>query len=101
MRALAKRPARRIPVAALPDERDAPEPYLDWGPAPPERYGEDALGLLVQGPRSVELRGGEGRLVQRIAVKTGETMRVHGALKPAFALLPAGSGLQAGDRRVE
>ena len=41
--------------------------------------------------------------MQRIAVKTGESMRVQGALKPAFALLTAGSGLQAGvsDRRAD
>ena len=61
------------------------------------------LSDVCEGARTVELRGAQGRLVQRIAVKTGETMRVHGALKPAFALLPAGSGLQAGvsDRRAE
>ena len=50
------------------------------------------LSDVCEGARTVELRGAQGRLVQRIAVKTGETMRVHGALKPAFALLPAGSG---------
>ena len=61
------------------------------------------LSDVCEGARTVELRGAQGRLVQRIAVKTGETMRVHGALKPAFALLPAGSGVQAGvsDRRAE
>ncbi|MEO8502263.1 MAG: hypothetical protein ABI609_00025 [Acidobacteriota bacterium] len=26
-------------------------PYVDWGPPPPTRYGEDALELLVQSPR--------------------------------------------------
>jgi hypothetical protein len=58
---------------------------------------------VCEGARTVELRGVDGRLVQRIQVKTGETMRVHGALRPAFALLPAGSGLQAGvsDRRAD
>jgi PDZ domain/PEGA domain len=61
------------------------------------------LSDVCEGPRTVELRGAEGRLVQRIAVKTGESMRVQGALKPAFALLTAGSGLQAGvsDRRAD
>jgi hypothetical protein len=70
-----------------------------------ERRGSSpsTLSDVCEGSRTVELRGAEGRLVQRIAVKTGETMRVHGALKPAFALLTAGSGLQAGvsDRRAD
>ncbi len=36
-----------------PQESLAPpsEPYIDWGPPPPARYGEDALALLVQSPR--------------------------------------------------
>jgi starch synthase len=51
-KALAKREPRRIAVAALPAEHGS-EPYLDWGPAPPESYDEDAVGLLVQGPRSL------------------------------------------------
>lgn len=55
---VAKRTARRvvIPPPAPPPEAPAPaagEPYIDWGPALPQRYGEDALALLVQGPRSV------------------------------------------------
>ena len=70
-----------------------------------ERRGTTPATLsdVCEGARTVELRGAEGRLVQRIAVKTGETMRVQGALKPAFALLTAGSGLQAGvsDRRAD
>src|SRR5687768_8144239 len=40
------------------------------------------LSDVCEGTRTVELRGAEGRLVQRIAVKTGESMRVQGALKP-------------------
>ncbi len=63
---VAKRAARRvvIPPPAPPPEAPpnraggtaastAGEPYIDWGPALPQRYGEDALALLVQGPRSV------------------------------------------------
>ncbi len=55
---LAKRAPRRvaIPAPVPPAEAPAPpaaEPYIDWGPPLPERYGEDALALLVQGPRSV------------------------------------------------
>ena len=56
------------------------------------------LSDVCEGPRTVELRGAEGRLVQRIAVKTGESMRVNGALKPAFALLTA--GIRAAGRRL-
>ena len=89
---VAKRAARRV---AIPPPVPAPEapaaaaageppiglgaqPYIDWGPALPQRYGEDALALLVQGPRSVyaywELSpaafaatGGEARLALRVA----------------------------------
>jgi hypothetical protein len=68
-----------------------------------ERRGTTPLTVndVCEGARTVELRGAEGRLVQRTAVKTGETIQVRGALKPAFALLPAGSAVTAGlaDRR--
>jgi starch synthase len=57
---LGKREARRLVIPApapAPEVTSAPpapgEPYIDWGPALAERYGEDALALLVQGPRSV------------------------------------------------
>jgi starch synthase len=55
---LAKREPRRVAIPAPPPPPEAPappaaEPYIDWGPPLPERYGEDALALLVQGPRSV------------------------------------------------
>jgi hypothetical protein len=58
---------------------------------------------VCEGTRTVEMRGPGGRVVRRVAVKTGEALHVQGALKPAFALLPAGSGLQAGlsDRRAD
>ena len=61
------------------------------------------LADVCEGTRTLEMRGTDGRLVRRLAVKTGETLRVDGALKPAFALLPAGSGVQAGmsDRRAD
>ena len=61
------------------------------------------LADVCEGTRTMEMRGPDGRLVRRLAVKTGETVRVDGALKPAFALLPAGSGVQAGisDRRAD
>jgi hypothetical protein len=55
--ALAKREPRRLAIPSPPPAPEAPprasEPYIDWGPTLPERYGEDALALLVQGPRSV------------------------------------------------
>jgi hypothetical protein len=38
-------------LAAPAAGEPASAPYIDWGPAPPERYGEDALELLVQSPR--------------------------------------------------
>jgi hypothetical protein len=61
------------------------------------------LADVCEGTRTLELRGAEGRLVRRLAVKTGETVQMQGTLKPAFALLPAGSGVQAGisDRRAD
>ncbi len=39
------------PIAPSAAVEPAGEPYIDWGPAPPDRYGEDALELLVQSPR--------------------------------------------------
>ena len=41
--------------------------------------------------------------MRRIALKTGDAVTVEGTLKPAFALLPAGSGVQPGvaDRRAD
>ena len=70
-----------------------------------ERRGTAPMTLadVCEGTRATEMRGTAGRLVQRLAVKTGETVRVQGTLKPAFALLPAGSGLQSGvlDRRAD
>jgi len=61
------------------------------------------LGDVCEGTRTIEMRGAEGRLVRRIAPRTGETVRVEGPLKPAFALLPAGTGVPAGvpDRRFD
>jgi tetratricopeptide (TPR) repeat protein len=58
---------------------------------------------VCEGTRTIELRGAGGRLRQRAAVKTGETIEVRGALKPAFALLAAGSAVTAGvlDRRAD
>ena len=38
-----------VPEAVAPPAA----PFIDWGPPPPERYGEDVLTLLVQGPRSL------------------------------------------------
>jgi hypothetical protein len=62
-RGLLRRPPRRIEVAVPPRAAaEAPdaappappaEPFIDWGPALPERYGEDACELLVQGPRAL------------------------------------------------
>lgn len=39
--------------AEAPSEPAAAEPFIDWGPPPPERYGENVLTLLVQGPRTL------------------------------------------------
>ena len=39
------------PAKPGPSAEPAGEPYIDWGPPPPDRYGEDALELLVQSPR--------------------------------------------------
>ncbi len=62
-----------------------------------------ALADVCEGTRAVEMRGAEGRLVRRIVLKTGDAVTVEGTLKPAFALLPAGSGVQPGvaDRRAD
>jgi len=58
---------------------------------------------ICEGARTLEMRGPAGRLVQRVTVKAGESLQVRGTLKPAFALLPAGSGVQPGvsDRRAD
>jgi tetratricopeptide (TPR) repeat protein len=48
---------------------------------------------VCEGARLVELRGPQGRYVRRLVVKTGEQVAVQGALKPGFALLPAGAGV--------
>ncbi|HZI63877.1 MAG TPA: glycosyltransferase, partial [Thermoanaerobaculia bacterium] len=57
-RELGKRAPRRVEIPDLPPEpltAEPTEPYIDWGPPLPERYGEDALELLVQSPRSLYL----------------------------------------------
>ena len=59
LRSRARRPARRCSSTAN-----------GAAPRPPR------LSDVCEGTRTVELRGAEGRLVRRIAVKTGETMRV-------------------------
>jgi len=58
---------------------------------------------VCEGTRTIELRGGAGRLLQRATVKTGETIEIRGPLKPAFALLPAGSAMiaEVPDRRAD
>ena len=70
-----------------------------------ERRGSAPATLadICEGARTLEMRGPAGRLVQRVTVKTGESLQVRGMLKPAFALLPAGSGVQPGisDRRAD
>jgi starch synthase len=63
LKTLAEKRVRRIELPAprraeieAPD-RPAPEPpdepFIDWGPALPERYGEDVIEVLVQSPRSI------------------------------------------------
>jgi len=63
LQALSAKPMRRIELPApqraeleAPD-RPVPEPpaepFIDWGPALPERYGEDVIEVLVQSPRGV------------------------------------------------
>ena len=57
-REVAKRAPRQVEVPDLPPEpltSEPAEPYIDWGPPLPERYGEDALEVLVQSPRSLFL----------------------------------------------
>jgi PDZ domain-containing protein/PEGA domain-containing protein len=58
---------------------------------------------VCEGTRTIELRGAGGRLLQRTAIKTGEAIEVRGALKPAFALVAAGSAVtgEAPDRRSD
>jgi PDZ domain/PEGA domain len=51
---------------------------------------------VCEGSRVVELRSSQGRYVDRMTVKAGERLTVSGAMKPAFALLPAGAGTPAG-----
>ncbi len=48
---------------------------------------------VCEGARLVELRGSQGRFVKRLIVKVGDQVTVQGALKPGFALLPAGAGV--------
>jgi tetratricopeptide (TPR) repeat protein len=48
---------------------------------------------VCEGARLVELRGSQGRFVKRLTVKSGDQLTVQGALKPGFALLPAGAGV--------
>lgn len=50
-----------------------------------------ALDDICEGPRTVELRGAQGRYVQRLDARPGEQFTVKGSLKPAFALLPGTS----------
>jgi hypothetical protein len=55
---------------------------------------------LCEGEHTVEIRSGVGRLVQRVNAKAGERIEVSGALKPAFALVSAGtSGVLGTDLR--
>ena len=58
---------------------------------------------VCEGTRTIELRGAGGRLLRRAQVKTGEAIEVRGALKPAFALVAAGSAVTGGvpDRRSD
>jgi hypothetical protein len=110
---------RRLPIEKPEDYREQPVPLkravasIAFESTPSgatvfvdgERRGTAPMTLndVCEGTRTTEMRGTAGRLVRRMAVKTGEAVRVQGTLKPAFALLPVGSGLQSGvlDRRAD
>jgi hypothetical protein len=93
------RPVRRVempsPQRAVADSPDralrepSREVYIDWGPALPERYGEDAIALLVQSPRALlvywDTRVVEGQSADRLLrlrVSDGSTVRELATVGP-------------------
>lgn len=78
-------------TAALAPEPPA-EPYIDWGPPMPARYGEDALELLVQSPRRLY---GYWEVSPRLYAKAGGAPRLELVLHDEIGQRPLSS--QAGD----
>ncbi len=61
-----------------------------------------SLDDVCEGSRVVEIRSPEGRFVRRLEVKAGDQLKVEGKPRPAFALVPGGSGVgQALTAKVE
>jgi hypothetical protein len=61
-----------------------------------------SLDDVCEGARVVELRSPQGRFVRRLEIKAGDQVKVEGTPRPAFALLPGGSGAgQALTAKVE
>jgi hypothetical protein len=61
-----------------------------------------SLDDVCEGTRVVELRNPQGRFVRRLEVKAGDQVKVEGTPRPAFALVPGGSGVgQALTAKVE
>lgn len=60
------------------------------------------LADVCEGERLLTLRGPHGRFSETLQVTAGQTVSVHGILKPAFALLPASEAPPSGlaDPRV-
>ena len=56
------------------------------------------LSEVCAGAHVVELRGPEGRAVERVALDTGATVSVQGVLKPAFVLLAPATAMTGGDQ---
>lgn len=86
-------PIRLRPAVASLEIESLPAGAAVFIDGEPRGTAPVTLDDVCEGSRLVELRGAEGRAAQRLDVRTGEPQRVSGALKPAFAVLPAGSGV--------
>jgi hypothetical protein len=86
-------PVRLKPAVATLAIESAPAGAAVFVDGEPRGTAPVTLEDVCEGSRLVELRGAQGRFARRLDVRTGDQVAVSGALKPAFALLPAGMGV--------
>jgi hypothetical protein len=86
-------PVRLKPAVATLAIESAPAGAAVFVDGEPRGTAPVTLEDVCEGSRLVELRGAQGRFARRLDLRTGDQVTVSGALKPAFALLPAGMGV--------